>query len=172
MGYSSGYAGKGASTWSSPSVKGGKSWGKGKDDWGKGKDKGKGKGKKGKEKGPGAPDADDPYWTEKVSEENRVESGEGSMFVGKVTNYNFRAGWGFVTPESPEELPEDVQAAMAKAAEEQIAKGKTVDNPYMIYFRKPDVVEGYQPKRDAQVTFQVYTDDKGAGACNIAGVDA
>merc|ERR1712194_805970 len=98
-------------------------WGK---DWGKGK--GKDKGKKGKL--PMSPDASDPFWTEKVTVENRMESAEGSMFVGTVASYN------------------------------------------LLYFRKPDVAEGYQPKKEAQVTFQVYTDDKGAGAFNIAGVDA
>mmetsp|Transcript_30000 Transcript_30000/g.64821 ORF Transcript_30000/g.64821 Transcript_30000/m.64821 type:complete len:234 (-) Transcript_30000:62-763(-) len=134
---------------------------------GYGKDaKGKGKGKT---KGKPAPPADDPFWEEKMASENRVE-GDGSIYIGTVQNYNIRAGWGFIQPEDPTSLPENVQAAITKASEEAAARGKNVGEGGLIYFRKPDISEGATLEKGGTVTFQVYVDDKGAGAFNIAGV--
>jgi len=44
------------------------------------------------------------------------------------------------------------------------AAGKEVREKGLLYFRKPDVnhVEGFKLGRDAQVTFRVYVDEKGA----------
>mmetsp|Transcript_61480 Transcript_61480/g.198926 ORF Transcript_61480/g.198926 Transcript_61480/m.198926 type:complete len:237 (-) Transcript_61480:155-865(-) len=156
----SSFSSKGATTsFSSGFAKGGK---KGKD-----KDKGKGKGK-GKDKGKSAPPANDPFWEQKVSEENRIE-GDGSMYTGTISSYNIKGGWGFLLPDDPISLTEDVQAALTEAAVQAEAKGKNIGDPNMLYFRKPDLAEGYKAQKGAAVTFQTYTDDKGAGAHNISG---
>mmetsp|Transcript_83896 Transcript_83896/g.213581 ORF Transcript_83896/g.213581 Transcript_83896/m.213581 type:complete len:233 (+) Transcript_83896:77-775(+) len=152
----SSFSSKGATTsFSSGFAKGGK----------KGKDKGKGKGK---DKGKSAPPANDPFWEQKVSEENRIE-GDGSMYTGTISSYNIKGGWGFLLPDDPISLTEDVQAALAEAAVQAEAKGKNIGDPNMLYFRKPDLAEGYKAQKGAAVTFQTYTDDKGAGAHNISG---
>mmetsp|Transcript_117706 Transcript_117706/g.230995 ORF Transcript_117706/g.230995 Transcript_117706/m.230995 type:complete len:157 (+) Transcript_117706:56-526(+) len=143
-------------------------------DKGKGKGKGKaasepvkGKGK-GKGKNPGAPPADDPYWEQKVAEEGRQE-GDGTVYTGVIKNYNFRAGWGFILVDDFASLPAEVQAAMEASVAEEKAKGKDPGEVSLIYFRKPDIAEGYKPEREQAVTFQVYTDLKGAGAYNVSG---
>merc|ERR1719284_2075009 len=130
---------------------------------GKGKDKDKGKGKSRP-----TPAADDPYWEEKKTEENRIE-GDGTLYTGTVASYNFTAGWGFVLPDDADSLPEDVKAKLAEASEKAAKRGKTVGDQNLIYFRKPDVAEGYKPEKGAAITFQVYTDDKGAGAYQVSG---
>eukprot|EP00929_Paragymnodinium_shiwhaense_P114945 TRINITY_DN834_c3_g1_i1.p1 TRINITY_DN834_c3_g1~~TRINITY_DN834_c3_g1_i1.p1 ORF type:complete len:282 (+),score=95.15 TRINITY_DN834_c3_g1_i1:137-982(+) len=129
----------------------------------KGKSKGKGKGKKGKGKGKG-----EPNWAEKEASENRMPS-DGTVYTGIITVWNSKYGWGFVNPDEPSLLPDEVQAMLAEATEKQKAKGKEVESEHLLYFRKPDVVEGFAPEKDAAVTFQVYTDDKGAGACEVSG---
>mmetsp|Transcript_58082 Transcript_58082/g.135828 ORF Transcript_58082/g.135828 Transcript_58082/m.135828 type:complete len:151 (-) Transcript_58082:59-511(-) len=137
-----------------------------------GKGKGKGKmGKMGKDKGkmPPAPEADDPYWTEKVAGEQRME-GDGNQYMGVVTNYSVRGGWGFIRPEDPNMLPEEVMLKIKQSADEARARGKAIQEECLLYFRKPDVIPGFKPFRDTPVTFTVYTDIKGAGACNIAGI--
>ena len=55
----------------------------------------------------------------------------------------------------------------AAAAEEA---GKTVSDPDMLYFRKPDVnhEEGFKLAEGTAVTFKLYIDDKGAGACDVS----
>jgi len=164
---------KGQDSWSKGSWGKDSSWGKGGygkggygKSWDSGKGWGKGKGKgKGKDYNPGAPPADDEFWVKKVAEENRQE-GDGSVYAGTIQNYNFKAGWGFVQPDDVASLPDEIQTALLTAAAEAEAKGKKADSN-LLYFRKPDVMEGFKPQKGTAVTFSVYTDDKGAGAHNV-----
>mmetsp|Transcript_42331 Transcript_42331/g.67030 ORF Transcript_42331/g.67030 Transcript_42331/m.67030 type:complete len:236 (-) Transcript_42331:69-776(-) len=122
---------------------------------------------KGKGKKKGAPPASDPYWSEKAVTENRQE-GDGTEYLGKIASYNIRAGWGFVRPDDDvSAFPEDVQAKIAEGIELAEKRGKAVTDADLLYFRKPDLQQGYKAIKDAPVYFQVYTDDKGAGACFI-----
>merc|ERR1712194_201185 len=91
-------------------------------------------------------------------------------FTGTVAKYIFKQGWGFILPDDPESLPPKGQQALNKAASAAQAKeGKKTSDPNWLYSRKPDVDEGLLPlKPDTAVTFEVYVDDKGAGAKNIA----
>merc|ERR1719382_1963066 len=130
-----GYGTKGYDTWSS--------WGSPK---GKGKSKGKGKARP-------SPPAKSEYWNEKAQEENRQE-GDGSTYTGSVSSYNVRAGWGFLLPDDPLSLPDDVQAAVLAASEQLKAKGKTVDESSLLYFRKPDLAEGLRVEKGTAVSFQ------------------
>mmetsp|Transcript_69768 Transcript_69768/g.130304 ORF Transcript_69768/g.130304 Transcript_69768/m.130304 type:complete len:201 (-) Transcript_69768:75-677(-) len=164
-----------APSWSAKGMMGKGMMGKmGGGGWGWDDGKGKGKGKFGKDKGKGkgkfkAPDVDDPYWLEKVAAEQRIE-GDGNQYMGIVTNYSSQGGWGFIRPDDPTMLPEDVTLKIKQSADEARAKGKAVQEECLLYFRKPDVTPGFRPFRDTPVTFQVYTDNKGAGACQIAGI--
>lgn len=164
--YAPGFA---PASWNS-GAKDGSGWGKDASGWGKG-GYGKGYGKDGKGKGKSsqkvAPPAGDPYWAQKVSAENRQE-GDGSVYSGSIQNYNIRGGWGFVMPDDAASLPEDIQSTLLIHAAEAQARGKTVDDANLLYFRKPDLVEGFKAEKGVAVTFQVYTDDKGAGACAIS----
>jgi len=66
-------------------------------------------------------------------------------------------------------LPEEVKAKLAEAVATAQAAGKAVTDETALYFRKPDLTEGFTPQKEAPVTFDVYIDDKGAGAMNICG---
>jgi len=93
------------------------------------------------------------------------------LYTGKITNYNVKAGWGFVLPDDPDTLPEDVQTAMTDSVRKAEEAGKKPGDPNLIYFRKPDLAEGFKATRDAAVTFELYTDDKGVGAYNISSAE-
>jgi len=82
--------------------------------------------------------------------------------------YNNHRGWGFITPDDTTVLPEDVQGHLNAGAEAAKAQGKEPE--FLLYFRKPDIEQGYTPAAGAAVTFYVYTDDKGAGATGVIGV--
>merc|ERR1711920_556994 len=97
--------------------------------------------------------------------ENRAE-GDGTVYTGTISGYNVHRGWGFVVPDNVESLPVEVQVKMTEAETEAEAKGKPIE-PNMIYFRKPDLAEGFKASKGAAVTFSVYIDDKGVGACDI-----
>lgn len=129
----------------------------------KGRGKGKGK-KKGKGNKPAAPSADSPFWIDKQAEENRM-AGDLTTYTGIVTSYIHKAGWGFLHPDDPASLPEDVAASISERAAQEAAKGK--DTTELLYFRSPDVVQGFTPTKGAAVSFKTYMDDKGAGAYDI-----
>merc|ERR1711933_450428 len=133
------------------------------DTWKSSPRKGKGKGK-GKRKGPASFDSD--FWVSKKEEENRVEL-DGS-FSGTVAKYIYKQGWGFILPDSPDSLPDDVRKMMKDAHAKAVEAGKNAGDENWLYFRKPDVDQELFPlKPETAVNFEVYTDDKGCGARNI-----
>merc|ERR1712107_858562 len=138
--------------------------GKGK---GKGKSKGKGKGK-GKSKGKRSAPLSSEFWERKLEDENREVLGD-ETYTGTIQRYVVRHGYGFVLPDNPKALPKQVRAKLQQAVKETKSKGKEVEDPDLIYFRKPDVnhEEDFKLTDGASCTFQVYIDDKGAGACDI-----
>ena len=77
-----------------------------------------------------------------------------------------RNSWGydgFITPDDPDSLPEHVIAGLAKP--------RSLSSPSRgLYFRRPNV--GHQKDFElgvgVAVTFQVYVDDEGAGACDVS----
>jgi len=154
------------------------SWGYGKDSWGYGKGdwgyKGyydfKGYGGKGKgRKGSRAPPLDSEFWTNKLGDENREELGI-ETFTGVIHSYNWKFGWGFIMPDNPEELPQQAKDKLQEAMEAAAAEGKEWTDENLLYFRKPDVnhTEGFKLGKEVAVTFQVYVDDKGAGAYEVS----
>jgi len=126
--------------------------------------KGKGKGKFNK-----AAPLNSLFWERKVEDENREIIGE-EMYSGTIERYNLRQGWGFIQPDDPDELPEEVMAKLKEANTEAEKEGKEIgDLKQKLYFRKPDVnhADGFKLTQEVAVTFSVYIDDKGAGACDV-----
>jgi len=154
------------------------SWGYGKDSWGYGKGswgyKGghgfKGYGGKGKgRKGTRAPPLDSEFWTVKLDGENREELGS-ETYTGVIHSYNWKFGWGFIMPDNPEDLPQQVKEKLQESMEAAAADGKEWTDENLLYFRKPDVnhTEGFKLGKEVPVTFCAYVDDKGAGAYNVS----
>mmetsp|Transcript_73506 Transcript_73506/g.204240 ORF Transcript_73506/g.204240 Transcript_73506/m.204240 type:complete len:335 (+) Transcript_73506:1-1005(+) len=92
---------------------------------------------------------------------------EGQLYNGTVSFYNLRQGWGFITPSASQPLPPTVAAKLEQAVAEAKAKGKTIKQENALYFIKSDVLQGCKIAQDFEVTFELYTDDKGAGACKV-----
>jgi len=104
----------------------------------------------------------------KVEEENRTELT--GIFTGTIAKYIFKQGWGFILPDDFKQLPAKAKKALSKAHAEAVEEGKNVQDETWIYFRKPDVDPELYPLHDeTPVTFEVYVDNKGCGAHNIAG---
>jgi len=94
----------------------------------------------------------------------------GPARAGTILMYSVRQGWGFIVPDEPEKLPKKVKAALDEALVAAEDAGKEVKDPNALYFRKPDVnhEDGFRVADNVPVTFQVYLDDKGAGACDVS----
>jgi len=139
---------------------------KGSKDKGKGK---KGKGKKGKGGKFRAAPLQSKFWEQKVDEEDRKTVGS-KTFSGTIQRYIMKFGWGLIAPDDPSSLPKNVKNALAKSKEEAEEKGKEVEDENLLYFRKPDVnhEEGFKLAEGVACTFQVYVDNKGAGAYEVS----
>lgn len=99
--------------------------------------------------------------------ENRITMGAQS-YSGTVAIWNWRQGWGFIRADPLTVLPPRVVTKLAQQQQAAIARGRKVSaDEKMFYFRRVDVLEGLNPTRDMQVTFQLYIDDKGVGACDV-----
>jgi len=93
---------------------------------------------------------------------------EGASFSGTVELYNWRKGWGFVKAAPGSSFSPNVVAKIQQMQDDSEQRGKTITTPHMmLYFRRDDITPGVQVDKGQQVTFKVYTDDKGAGACDI-----
>lgn len=103
--------------------------------------------------------------------ENRQVVGEDAV-RGKVEYWNRKQGWGFILADASVTLPESVTTKLQEMVEATKAKGKPVKHEKCLYFRKVDVKKGAWVKQDLEVNFRLYTDDKGAGACDISEVEA
>mmetsp|Transcript_77188 Transcript_77188/g.239714 ORF Transcript_77188/g.239714 Transcript_77188/m.239714 type:complete len:350 (+) Transcript_77188:94-1143(+) len=98
--------------------------------------------------------------------ENRISMGL-QTYMGKVGIWNWRQGWGFIKCNEGIPLPPRVLAKLAQQAQAARQRGKNVNDDKMLYFRRADCIQGANLRQGADVTFQVYIDDKGAGACDV-----
>jgi len=90
------------------------------------------------------------------------------MYQGKIEFWMWKQGWGFIEPDpSCAKFPQPVQAKLAQMNQEAKKKGKDVQNEKLLYFRRADCAPTFRPEKGAAVSFQVYTDDKGAGAYDV-----
>eukprot|EP00408_Alexandrium_pacificum_P007829 CAMPEP_0171214610 /NCGR_PEP_ID=MMETSP0790-20130122/31246_1 /TAXON_ID=2925 /ORGANISM="Alexandrium catenella, Strain OF101" /LENGTH=364 /DNA_ID=CAMNT_0011680349 /DNA_START=79 /DNA_END=1173 /DNA_ORIENTATION=+ len=99
--------------------------------------------------------------------EHRVVLGSRN-FTGVVEMYNWQRGWGFIKGAPGSAFPPNLVAKIKQMQEDSAKRGKTFNGgDTMLYFRKEDFNDGVELDKGQQVTFKVYTDDKGAGACEI-----
>lgn len=98
--------------------------------------------------------------------EHRNDVG-GIEYQGEVEMWNRRQGWGWIKVEAEVPLPDVVMAAIEKMNQATKEKGKEVTSAKSLYFRGKDIRQGVRLEKGQQVSFQVYTDDKGAGATDI-----
>jgi cold shock CspA family protein len=95
--------------------------------------------------------------------ENRSEEADGQEFNGTVQVWSGKFGWGFILPEEGTQFPGPVKKKIAQMNKDTRKKGKEVKHSGVLYFRRSDCRD-YKPEQGDEVSFQVYTDDKGAGA--------
>mmetsp|Transcript_90589 Transcript_90589/g.157237 ORF Transcript_90589/g.157237 Transcript_90589/m.157237 type:complete len:362 (+) Transcript_90589:112-1197(+) len=98
--------------------------------------------------------------------ENRISMGS-QTYHGEVAIWNWRQGWGFIRADASTVLPPRVSAKLAQQQQAAQARGRKITAEKMFYFRRSDVQQGAQVKQGVQVTFQLYIDDKGAGATEV-----
>jgi len=112
----------------------------------------------------------------KANLEHRNPTGE-QTFRGTISFFHWRQSWGLIVPESLELLPPNVQQALSDQQQKSVEKAKSKETPegeakpppeQALYFTKADVLKGTSLKQDEKVSFKAYTDDKGAGAFDIA----
>jgi len=90
-----------------------------------------------------------------------------TLFKGTVVKNMWKQGYGYITPAAGQKIPKNVTDKMAEMKKETEAKGKKVTDDAVLYFRSSDVEEGKWLKKDQEVQFKVYMDDKGVGACEV-----
>mmetsp|Transcript_68430 Transcript_68430/g.190877 ORF Transcript_68430/g.190877 Transcript_68430/m.190877 type:complete len:385 (+) Transcript_68430:92-1246(+) len=90
-------------------------------------------------------------------------------FKGKIVLWYWKQGFGYIEPAATPALPANVTAKLSETEKALKSKGTEQQHPRALYFRRGDLQKGFRAERDAAVSFQVYTDDKGAGACEIQG---
>lgn len=100
--------------------------------------------------------------------ENRISMGP-QTYNGEITIWNWRQAWGFVRMDPTVVLPPRVVAKLAQQQAAARQRGKAITNEKMMYFRKPDCANSLMVRQGMMVQFQLYIDDKGAGACDIRG---
>lgn len=98
--------------------------------------------------------------------ENRISMGV-QGYKGEITMWNWRAGWGFIRADAAPPLPPRVLAKLQAQVAAARQRGKNINEDKLLYFRKNDCNPTFQGRKGSQVTFQIYIDDKGAGACEV-----
>lgn len=98
--------------------------------------------------------------------ENRISMGP-QMFRGEVGIWNWRQGWGFLRADASVMLPPRVLTKLEHQQQAARQRGKTITDDKMLYFRRADCAPGIVLQQGSVVSFQVYIDDKGAGACEV-----
>uniref|UniRef100_A0A7S1PYW3 Uncharacterized protein n=1 Tax=Alexandrium catenella TaxID=2925 RepID=A0A7S1PYW3_ALECA len=97
--------------------------------------------------------------------EHRVVLGS-RTFKGIVEMYNWMRGWGFIKAAPGSAFPPNVMAKIKQQQEDAARRGKNTSD-MMLYFRKDDLNDGVEIDKGKEVTYKIYTDDKGAGACEV-----
>jgi len=90
-----------------------------------------------------------------------------TLFKGTVVKNMWKQGYGYVAPTAGQKIPKNVTDKMAAMKKETESKGKKVTEEPVLYFRSADVEEGKWLKKEQEVQFKIYIDDKGVGACEI-----
>lgn len=102
--------------------------------------------------------------------ENRITMGVQS-YSGSIAIWNWRQGWGFIRADPYCVLPPRVTTKLEQQQQAAISRGRKVSmDDKMFYFRRVDCMQGYNPNKDMQVSFQLYIDDKGVGAYEVINI--
>merc|ERR1712232_421232 len=135
---------------------------------GLGKRKATGKGRS-KGRGKTAAPMGSEFWENKLEEEGRKDVGS-NVYQGVIQRYIGKLGYGFISPDSPDSMPKNVKAALAKQTAAAEEKGRSIEDGNLLYFRKPDVNhdEDFKLTPGTPCTFVVYVDNKGAGARDVS----
>jgi len=102
----------------------------------------------------------------KESLDNR-QVAAGQTFQGTVDMFNWQKGWGFIAVSEGMVFPPAIEEKIQQMNQATIARGKPVSVAKALYFSKADIRQGVTVDQGQAVTFQVYTDSKGAGASDV-----
>lgn len=103
--------------------------------------------------------------------EGRSEFGK-TTYTGEITMWNRMGGYGWIKPESSAKFPAEIKKAMTEDHEKRSKKlekaGKDAPKEQSLYFRRGDRAD-FDSKigKGVKVTFGVYKDNQGVGACNV-----
>eukprot|EP00931_Biecheleriopsis_adriatica_P102552 TRINITY_DN77504_c0_g1_i1.p2 TRINITY_DN77504_c0_g1~~TRINITY_DN77504_c0_g1_i1.p2 ORF type:complete len:335 (+),score=87.29 TRINITY_DN77504_c0_g1_i1:95-1099(+) len=103
--------------------------------------------------------------------EHRQEIGA-DRFAGSISWFNSWQGWGHLIPDPSTVLPAAIQQKLDEEAAKAQARKPDAPPEKVLYFRKTDCEWGVSTEVGTKVTFSVYVDDKGAGACKVSAVPA
>mmetsp|Transcript_74538 Transcript_74538/g.198001 ORF Transcript_74538/g.198001 Transcript_74538/m.198001 type:complete len:320 (-) Transcript_74538:47-1006(-) len=98
--------------------------------------------------------------------EHRQDTGP-QVYNGTVSFYNWKRGWGLIAPDPEVMLPPRIQMELEQMQRVALEKSKSQKAEKAFYFAKDDIEKGLWPKQGMRVTFRVYADDKGVGACDV-----
>lgn len=94
-----------------------------------------------------------------------------SSFKGTIQFWSWKNGMGFVVPENAEKLPKEYKEALKADKEKRDKKasknGKDASDDAAVYFGRNDKVGEDGFKKGDSVTFKLYLDNKGIGACEV-----
>jgi len=148
-----------------------KGWGKSGKKGGKGGKKG---GKKGGDRKPFSELSDERKEEIRAKhEEKHAEQGreytDDTFYFGEVVQRGKRYGW--IKPSAFAKLPAEVQAKVKEMVKAKRATAKEYGNEVfkqnVLFLHMSDVDEGVKVESGARVKFKVYTDNEGAGACEV-----
>lgn len=98
---------------------------------------------------------------------NREVLGD-DLFMGTVNFWQWTENWGFITIDEGLIIPDRVQNKIEKMHHEATEKGKLRNaKRASVYFCNTDIAEAFCPQEGMRVFFNLYVDDKGAGATNV-----
>jgi cold shock CspA family protein len=90
-----------------------------------------------------------------------------TLFKGTIVRNMWKKGFGYIECAAGQKIPANVTTKMKSMKTETEAKGKKVTEGDVLYFRTADIEENKWLKKDQEVQFKIYMDDKGVGACEI-----
>jgi len=90
-----------------------------------------------------------------------------TLFKGTIVRNMWKQGYGYIECAAGQKIPANVTQKMEAMKKDTEDKGKKTTGGSVLYFRSMDVEEGKWLKKDQEVQFKIYMDDKGVGACEI-----
>jgi len=101
---------------------------------------------------------------------DRREISSELIFSGTISQWWWKQGWGFITPQHEGKLPASVKAKLSEmqaAARRRAGDSTLREKAKVLFFSQYDVEKGFTPKKGASCAFQIYIDEKGVGATHI-----